>query len=77
MSKLLFLAFIAHCGLNAADQATHAVENQPPTTAVFSEAFNRLWQASSEPEPFRSIRGDYDPTCPGWWPKDRHEAPKR
>lgn len=51
--------------------ALHAAQIQDgqiiaSTTAVFSETFKRTWQASSESEPFRSIRGDYDSAFSGW-----------
>lgn len=69
---LSFLALLACCTRTLAAQATHDTQNQDaqasaPTAAVFAEIFNRVWRASSEADPFRSIRGDFDPAFPGWF----------
>jgi hypothetical protein len=37
-----------------------AEQELKPPEAAFAEAFNRIWRASFEPEPFQSIRGEFD-----------------
>lgn len=72
ISTVLFLALVVCCERNVAAQAMNGAQNQnaqniAPAMAAFSEIFNRVWQASSEYEPFQSIHGDYDPGSPGWF----------